>query len=620
MKNNFYNQFSARGMRGFVLGFMLLMGLNAFGQGTYYSGPSSTLASGTTATCLNWGTTPGGPYTASFIPTSSSPNSIVIQNGHSVTSSGSSQNYNDITIEGTGALTIGSSSTFGCYGNFSITGAGKFDNSSGNTVRLVMLTSGKTISGTAASGVGGISIGNSSSANMTIKLNANTSIGGRIAVGQSGLTAYNNTLDLNGFNLSAESLIVYLATSASAPNNVKNNKVKASGVETLTLNSAATSIVYFDLTTPGTTNKLGTLTQNSASNSLTLGTAATVGTLNLTAGKITLGTNDLTVDAITGGSSTAYVVTNSTGVLKRTATGSSAALFPIGTTADYLPVTITNTGTSDDFTAKVSSGAPSCVPLITSINAVWDLVEGTAGGSVATVRMEYSNTGLRGGTYDPLVAKAVHCNGSTVVDKSATGGEAGTGPFYTQVTGVTTFSPFGISSDPSVLPVELTNFQAKSNQKSALLTWTTASEKDNALFNIEQSTNGTNFQTVGQVKGHGTTSASSSYNFEHMTPSVGINYYRLQQVDFNGTTSYSAVRSVLFGKTGLVIKSTLVQDALDIVTNDDTAPPLSIFNLSGQAVFTGKVQGAQRLNVSTLPAGLYIVRTATGDVARFVKQ
>ena len=95
MKNNFYNQFSARGMRGFVLGFMLLMGLNAFGQGTYYSGPSSTLAPGTTATCLNWGTTPGGPYTASFIPTSSSPNSIVIQNGHSVTSSGSSQNYND---------------------------------------------------------------------------------------------------------------------------------------------------------------------------------------------------------------------------------------------------------------------------------------------------------------------------------------------------------------------------------------------------------------------------------------------------------------------------------------------------------------------------------------------
>jgi hypothetical protein len=171
-----------------------------------------------------------------------------------------------------------------------------------------------------------------------------------------------------------------------------------------------------------------------------------------------------------------------------------------------------------------------------------------------------------------------------------------------------------------IIPIELSQFNAKRNQTATLLFWRTESERDNALFHIEQSTNGTDFQTIGQVKGNGTTSAVHIYDFTHSTPSVGVNYYRLKQEDFNGKTSYSSVRSVLFGKNGLVVKTTLVQETLDIVTADETSVPLSIFNVSGQQVLNLKAQGAQSINISTLPAGTYIVQTQTGEVARFVKQ
>jgi hypothetical protein len=170
------------------------------------------------------------------------------------------------------------------------------------------------------------------------------------------------------------------------------------------------------------------------------------------------------------------------------------------------------------------------------------------------------------------------------------------------------------------VPVELINFDVKRTQTTVLLTWRTASEKDNALFNIEQSINGTDFQTLAQIKGSGTTTGIKSYDFDHTTPSVGTNYYRLKQVDFNGTTTYSPIRSVLFGKTGLVIKTTLVAETLDIIVSDEAVTTVSLFNMAGQQVFSGKAQGAQRINISDLPAGQYIVRTATGDAARFVKQ
>lgn len=170
------------------------------------------------------------------------------------------------------------------------------------------------------------------------------------------------------------------------------------------------------------------------------------------------------------------------------------------------------------------------------------------------------------------------------------------------------------------IPVELTFVKAKAINNTSVLTWQTASERDNQGFTIERSTNGVNFTAIGQVKGNGTTNTVQNYTFTDNNPSVSINYYRLRQTDFNGKEAISATVSTVFGKNGLIVKSNIVHDMLEVTVSEESTTPLSIFNLSGQQVYTGKIQGTQRIDVSTLPVGMYIVRTNAGDVSRFVKQ
>jgi Secretion system C-terminal sorting domain len=175
-------------------------------------------------------------------------------------------------------------------------------------------------------------------------------------------------------------------------------------------------------------------------------------------------------------------------------------------------------------------------------------------------------------------------------------------------------------SSSTPLAVELTNLTAKSINKTTVLNWQTASEKDNQGFTVERSLNGTDYAAIGQVKGNGTTNTVRNYTFTDVTPTNGVNYYRLRQADFNGKETLSKVVSVISGKNFLVLKNTLVQNLLDVTVGEDQKGPLSIFNVSGQLVYSAKVQGNQLLDVSALTSGLYIVRTESGDVSRFVKE
>jgi Secretion system C-terminal sorting domain len=152
------------------------------------------------------------------------------------------------------------------------------------------------------------------------------------------------------------------------------------------------------------------------------------------------------------------------------------------------------------------------------------------------------------------------------------------------------------------------------------MTWNTASERDNQGFTIERSTDATNYTSIGNVKGHGTTSTPQNYTFTDNTPATGSNYYRLRQTDVNGKETVSSVVSVLFGKGGLIIKSNLVHNTLDVSVGGEEKGLLSIFNISGQLIYSTKVQGSQSIDVSAFVAGVYIIRTASGEAVRFVKE
>lgn len=92
------------------------------------------------------------------------------------------------------------------------------------------------------------------------------------------------------------------------------------------------------------------------------------------------------------------------------------------------------------------------------------------------------------------------------------------------------------------LPVELASFSALSTSQGYIqLTWQTASEEDNAYFEVQRSTYAADFLPIGQVKGAGTSHIPQTYNFEDTTATTGALYYRLKQVDLGGSSSYSKV-------------------------------------------------------------------------------
>ena len=97
------------------------------------------------------------------------------------------------------------------------------------------------------------------------------------------------------------------------------------------------------------------------------------------------------------------------------------------------------------------------------------------------------------------------------------------------------------------LPVELTAFTAERRRENALLRWTTASERNNAYFAVQSSTDGARYVTVGKVGGHGSTSSPQAYAWTDAGVgryAAGAIYYRLVQVDADSSKHYSPVRTL----------------------------------------------------------------------------
>ena len=182
-----------------------------------------------------------------------------------------------------------------------------------------------------------------------------------------------------------------------------------------------------------------------------------------------------------------------------------------------------------------------------------------------------------------------------------------------------------------MLPVELAHFEARAVGGQALLSWSTLSESNNSHFVVEHSTDGKPFLPVGRLSGAGDSQVARQYQFLHEEPESGLNYYRLQQVDFDGAASYSEIRTVeLEGKAGaLHLYPTAVDNTLTIEWQQAPRQPLSltIFDLNGKVATSLEVTtsgGRQaQLSVGHLPPGTYVLSVPQGrDVqqARFFKK
>ena len=99
------------------------------------------------------------------------------------------------------------------------------------------------------------------------------------------------------------------------------------------------------------------------------------------------------------------------------------------------------------------------------------------------------------------------------------------------------------------LPVALSSFTAKEIIQAIQLKWTSSNERNNAGFEIQKSKNGQEWNKITFINGAGTTDEDQEYTYQDENPFSGVNYYRLKQIDFDGTFEYSKIIKVEYRQT-----------------------------------------------------------------------
>lgn len=166
------------------------------------------------------------------------------------------------------------------------------------------------------------------------------------------------------------------------------------------------------------------------------------------------------------------------------------------------------------------------------------------------------------------------------------------------------------------LPVAWLNFEAKAlpTQQAAQLRWETAMEEQNRGFEVQRRTLGeAAFQTIGWVDARPNAEGEGQYVFLDASPAIGESvYYRLRQIDYDGTADFSPVRSVFLdaeGSWSLYPNPTLGTCLLEYRgLNLSTERSLRVFDARGRMVHANRIEGSsQELNLSNLPSGTYWV-------------
>lgn len=167
-----------------------------------------------------------------------------------------------------------------------------------------------------------------------------------------------------------------------------------------------------------------------------------------------------------------------------------------------------------------------------------------------------------------------------------------------------------VASTP--LPVTLTNFAARRprpNRAAVWVDWATASEVNNAGFELERSLNSLDWRLVVSVAGNGTTTQGHRYAITDSCQAGA--YYRLAQHDFSGKVTYSPVRYVAASTAeravltlGLFPNPARTRVTLTNVAADE---PLQVLNMLGQTVLTLPA-GTDSFDASGLTRGIYLVK------------
>ena len=382
---------------------------------------------------------------------------------------------------------------------------------------------------------------------------------------------------------------------------------------------------------------VGNLNVNNASG-ITLNVPVTVNTtLTLTSGDITsTSTNKLSLkSSVSGGSSSSHI----SGPVDFIADAANECSIPVGNGTDYTPIKLQrNGGSATTYTAEYKTGTAAGASLnwnsyplglphsgsnISSVNHAYyvDIAQ-SSGTANAHVSLYFGDFNTVPSATDQYV---VHWDGSKW-DEMTTVARSGN---YVKVL-ATSFSPFGQGSGGAALPIDLVSFTGKCENNTVELEFVVASQINNDYYSIERSVDGNEWSEIGLIEGEGNTSTQITYSWIDVNPMNGVNYYRLTQTDYDGTSEiftpiaitcetapvdgYSVYPNPANGLFNIDIE-------LENHQGDDVL--IEVIDINGKILQLQHVQltrGYNHLEVdlSRIPSGVYIINfTGTKD---YIKQ
>jgi hypothetical protein len=169
----------------------------------------------------------------------------------------------------------------------------------------------------------------------------------------------------------------------------------------------------------------------------------------------------------------------------------------------------------------------------------------------------------------------------------------------------------------SPLPVELVAFNGVTGATGNLLHWETAEETNFSHFDMERSANGQTFTKISQVKAKG---SNSEYGFLDENPAHNL-YYRLKINDIDGSFNYSDVIALQASRPNVVeIYPTITQDAVTLVAeNTESIVQIMVSDMFGKVVIVANGLNNNRLDLSELTAGMYLVQWQIGGEIQSAK-
>ncbi|MCP4443470.1 MAG: T9SS type A sorting domain-containing protein [Aureispira sp.] len=189
----------------------------------------------------------------------------------------------------------------------------------------------------------------------------------------------------------------------------------------------------------------------------------------------------------------------------------------------------------------------------------------------------------------------------------------------------------GSFSEP--MPVELVYFNATADDNEVWVQWQTLSEENNDHFEVERSLDGINFEVVEQIKGAGTTNEVQFYDLVDVLEVLesDMMYYRLKQVDTDGTTSYSEIQAVRIeykkASGDVTVFPNPAVDRLNLSFDLETASEViaTVYDVTGKVVsqqqFSELGVGTVRksIDIENIDHGYYILEIRTNSTTKAVK-